>query len=64
MGRCIGCGLCVSTCPKKAIKLVKNEKTIVPPKTNDDLQMKILTKKVGKAKLLKIGLKKVAGQKV
>jgi Na+-translocating ferredoxin:NAD+ oxidoreductase subunit B len=64
LDRCIGCGLCVSTCPKKAIKLVKKDKTIVPPKTNDDLQIKILSKKVGKAKLLKIGLKKVAGQKI
>ena len=64
LDRCIGCGLCVSTCPKKAIKLMKKEKALVPPKTNDDLQMKILTKKVGKTKFLKIGLKKIAGQKV
>lgn len=64
LDRCIGCGLCVSTCPKKAIKLVKKEKTIVPPKTDEALQMKILSKKVGKAKFLKIGLKKVAGQKI
>jgi Pyruvate/2-oxoacid:ferredoxin oxidoreductase delta subunit len=64
LDRCIGCGLCVSTCPKKAIKLLKTEKAIVPPKNNDDLQIKILTKKVGKTKVLKIGLKKIARQKV
>jgi electron transport complex protein RnfB len=64
LDRCIGCGLCVSTCPSKAIKLLKNEKTIVPPKNTDDLYMKILTKKVGNANLLKIGVKKIAGQKI
>jgi NAD-dependent dihydropyrimidine dehydrogenase PreA subunit/predicted transcriptional regulator len=64
LDRCIGCGLCVSTCPKKAIKLLKNEKVIVPPKNTDDLYKKILTKKVGNATLLKIGVKKIAGQKI
>ena len=64
LDRCIGCGLCVPTCAKKAIKLLKNEKTIVPPKNTDDLYRKILTKKVGNANLLKIGVKKIAGQKI
>jgi ferredoxin len=32
--RCIGCGLCVSTCPSEAIKLVRKqpEKMVPPPK--------------------------------
>lgn len=64
LDRCIGCGLCVSTCPSKAIKLVKNEKQIVPPKTADDLYRKILTKKMGNLNILKIGLRKISGQKI
>ncbi len=31
-GRCIGCGLCVSTCPEEAISLVVKPDTIAPPK--------------------------------
>jgi NAD-dependent dihydropyrimidine dehydrogenase PreA subunit len=37
--RCIGCGLCVTTCPTKAIKLVKKpeDQLYVPPATHMDL---------------------------
>ena len=35
--KCIGCGLCVSTCPEEAIKMVKkDEKDIVQPPENED----------------------------
>jgi Fe-S-cluster-containing hydrogenase component 2 len=41
--RCIGCGLCVSTCPADALKLVrKPEKhTAEPPDTFNDTWVKI-----------------------
>lgn len=34
---CIGCGNCVAFCPSKALKLVKIEKEIVPPKDSTGL---------------------------
>ena len=37
LARCIGCGLCVTTCPEEAIYLVKKEKEIVPPLSEEEL---------------------------
>jgi len=35
--KCIGCGLCVSTCPSEAVRLIKrDEKDRVPPPQNED----------------------------
>jgi Fe-S-cluster-containing hydrogenase component 2 len=45
LARCIGCGLCVPTCPENAISLVKKAQEIVPPETEEDLYDKILAGK-------------------
>jgi formate hydrogenlyase subunit 6/NADH:ubiquinone oxidoreductase subunit I len=45
LGRCIGCGLCVPTCPENAIKLAKKAKEIVPPATEEDLNDAIMALK-------------------
>jgi ferredoxin len=45
LGRCIGCGLCVPTCPENAIKLVKKAKETVPPATEEDLNDAIMALK-------------------
>ena len=45
--RCIGCGLCVSTCPEEAIQLKKKDKEIEPPSTVEDLYAEIANIKEG-----------------
>ncbi len=34
--RCIGCGLCVSTCPAEAVKLVRKDEIDMPAKNEDE----------------------------
>lgn len=34
--KCLGCGLCVSACHTKALKLVQKENPYIPPETYDD----------------------------
>jgi electron transport complex protein RnfB len=64
LDRCIGCGNCVVTCESNAIQLKKKEVETVPPKDMNAMQIKILSRKVGKLNLLKIGAKASLKQKV
>ena len=64
LNRCIGCGNCVANCESGAIKLVKKEKETVPPEDMAGLQMKILSKRIGKLNVLKTGFKLMLKQQV
>lgn len=64
LDRCIGCGNCVITCPNNATRLVKKEKSLVPPKDKDATYMKIMSDKVGLWKMLKLRLKMILGMRV
>lgn len=64
LDRCIGCGNCVVSCEVGAIKLMKKVIEQPPPKTMNDMYTKILTKKVGKMRMLKIGAKMLLKMKV
>jgi Fe-S-cluster-containing hydrogenase component 2 len=45
--RCIGCGLCVPTCPAEAARLVAKEVEAVPPRNQKSLYRKILVDRFG-----------------
>jgi electron transport complex protein RnfB len=57
LDRCIGCGICVANCESNANQLRKKEVELLPPKDTEALYTKIMTKKVGKWNMLKIGAK-------
>ena len=45
--RCIGCGVCVPTCPTGAVSLRVKEKPTVPPRDLKALYGRILTERFG-----------------
>jgi Fe-S-cluster-containing hydrogenase component 2 len=45
--RCIGCGLCATTCPSEALSLVAKEQETVPPRDRSSLYRKILVERFG-----------------
>lgn len=57
LDRCIGCGNCVVICDSDANRLQKKEEEALPPKDTESLYMKIMSKKVGKWNMLKMGVK-------
>jgi electron transport complex protein RnfB len=64
LDRCIGCGNCVVNCASNAIQLKKKDVELSPPKDMNDMYTQILSKKVGKWNILKIGVKALLKQKV
>ncbi|MBW1897901.1 MAG: 4Fe-4S binding protein [Deltaproteobacteria bacterium] len=50
--KCIGCGLCVSTCKAGALGLMKKEKVFIPPKDFQELhEIFMNNKKTGARKI-------------
>jgi Fe-S-cluster-containing hydrogenase component 2 len=60
LNRCIGCGLCVSTCPSLSLSLVRKPKAKQPYVPKDIVETHI---KLGKARG-KLGVGKMIGMKV
>jgi ferredoxin len=47
LDRCIGCGVCSSTCHSGAIELKEKDSRYVPPKDTDAMNKKILLARTG-----------------
>ena len=46
--RCIGCGLCVTTCKDEAIKLKRKSDIYIPPDTTEDLMDRLMEERPNK----------------
>jgi Fe-S-cluster-containing hydrogenase component 2 len=57
LDRCIGCGLCVTSCPPEAIQLERKAKTTIPPKDRSSLYRQITVERFGV-----LGAAKVVGK--
>ncbi|MFC1516572.1 DUF362 domain-containing protein [Thermodesulfobacteriota bacterium] len=64
LDRCIGCGVCVTTCPNNAIELMAKENTYVPLKDHDSLYNKIMAERFGMFGMLKMMPKMILGKKI
>jgi len=64
LDRCIGCGVCVSTCPNKAMELKRKDSIYVPPKDTDAMYKKILMERIGVGGMLKTIPKIIMRQKI
>ena len=62
--RCIGCALCVTTCPSGALRLEPNEKPRIPPDDTQALYLKILQDRFGPWGMAKLGMRKMLGLKI
>lgn len=64
LDRCIGCGACIPTCKERAIRLIKKEKEVVPPRTDKDMYKSILMERYGLTGSLKFVAKAALGMKI
>jgi formate hydrogenlyase subunit 6/NADH:ubiquinone oxidoreductase subunit I len=62
--RCIGCALCVTTCPSGALRLETIEKPGIPPDDTRALYIRMLQDRYGPWGMAKIGMRKMLGLKV
>jgi len=62
--RCIGCALCVTTCPSGALRLEPNDKPRIPPDDTKTLYLKMLQDRFGPWGMAKIGMRKLLGLKI
>jgi electron transport complex protein RnfB len=64
LDRCIGCGVCVSTCKSGACELIAKDTKHVPPKDSEAMYKKILVERIGIGGMLKTLPKMIFHQKI
>jgi Fe-S-cluster-containing hydrogenase component 2 len=64
LDRCIGCGLCVTTCKKEALSLLEKTKKTIPPRNAVMLYLGILSDKVTRQKMMGNMLKLLTGKQL
>jgi electron transport complex protein RnfB len=64
LDRCIGCGNCAANCELNASQLRKKEVKLLPPKDTDALYTRIMSKKIGRWNMLKVGAKMLLRMRV
>ena len=64
LDRCIGCGNSAVSCESNASQLRKKEVELLPPKDTDALYTRIMSKKIGRWNMLKIGAKMLLRMRV
>ena len=62
--RCIGCALCVTTCPSGALRLEPNETPRIPPDDTKALYLQMWQDRCGPWGMAKIGIRKMLGLKI
>ena len=62
--RCIGCGLCITTCPSDALRLTAKDSRKEPPKDTPALYAKIFKERFGPLGTAKAVGKNLLGLKV
>jgi Fe-S-cluster-containing hydrogenase component 2 len=62
--RCIGCGLCASTCTKAAIRLRPREDQRIPPRDRQAMYLKIMMERYGPLRTLAKGARMILGMKL
>jgi Na+-translocating ferredoxin:NAD+ oxidoreductase subunit B len=62
--RCIGCSLCVDTCPSEAMRFEAVEHPQEPPEDSRALYLRMFEDRYGRWGMLKLGVRKVLGLKI
>lgn len=62
--RCIGCGLCVGTCPSGAVRLKPKERQAAPPRDSEALYRRILVDRFGALGAAKMVGKALLGRRI
>lgn len=62
--RCIGCGLCLSTCPSGALRLEPVDQPNIPPDNTKELYLTLLRDRYGPWGMMKFGIQAKLGMKI